>query len=145
MKLISILVLFIFISCQCFSQSLEGEWKGSYDIDLDVPVSLTRPIKLYFVLNKDSSYKVYSYSKGKDLDRRDTIIVCKVLYNRISEDSLYLEEIEVLKPTNPGESCHQKMYLKIKRKDKSLLLEGTWQSVKKECSSSGQIRFTKKG
>jgi hypothetical protein len=143
MKIISTIVLFIFLSLRCFSQSLEGEWKGSYDIDLDVPVSVTRPIKLYFVLNKDSSYNVYSYSKGQDLDRRDTIIVCKVLYKKISEDSLYLEEIQVLKPKNAAPSCFQKMYLKIKRKDRSILLEGTWQSEKK-CNSSGKIRFTKK-
>lgn len=143
MRSLSTLVLFIFISCPCFSQSLEGEWKGSYDIDFDVPVSIGRPIKLYFVLNKDSSYKVYSYSKGKDGDGRDTIIVCKVLYKRTAEDSLYLEEIEVLKPKNAGQNCFQKMYLKIKRKDRSILLEGTWTSTK-ECFGTGQIRFTKK-
>lgn len=143
MKTIAAMLLFIFLSLRCFSQSLEGEWKGSFTTDFDI-IEFPNPIKLYFVLNKDSSYTVYSYSLGQDDKRRDTIIVCKVLYNKISEDSLYLEEIQVLKPINKTQTCFQKMYLKIKRKENSIMLEGTWES-EKECYSSGKIRFTKKG
>jgi len=143
MKLISILVLCIFISCQCFSQSLEGEWEGTYDIDFGLPDMFATPTKLVFVLDKDSSYKVYSYSKGKDINNRDTIIVCKVLYNRVSEDSLYLEETEVLKPAYAKQDCLQKMKLRVKRRNRSIQLTGTWQSA--ECNTHGQIRLTKKG
>ena len=150
MKPISTLVLFIFLSLQSFSQSLEGEWKGSYTYgkgssfsDFDMPVNINSPISLYFKLNKDSSYNVYSYSKGKNIAGKDTIVVCKVLYSKTAPDSLYLEETQVLKPLNAEPACFQKMYLKIKREKRLTLLEGTWES-EIDCDNSGKIKFIKK-
>jgi hypothetical protein len=143
MKGISTLILFIFISLQCFSQSLEGEWKGYFTRELDIPVDITSPIKLYFKLNKDSSYTVFSYSKGHDADGNDTIVVCKVLYRKTSADSIYLEESQVLKPKKAPNACLQKMYLKIRREKKLTILEGTWQT-EKECKGTGKIKFIKK-
>lgn len=149
-RIISTLIFSTFLSLQCFSQSLEGEWKGSYAYekliyfsDFDIPVDKKNPIKLYFKLNPDSSYSIYSYSKGKDIAGKDTIVVCKVLYRKTSSDSLYLEETAVLKPSNAEPACFQKMYLKIKREKKLTILEGTWKS-EGECNSSGKIKFTKK-
>lgn len=149
-KTISTLFLSAFLFLQSASQSLEGEWKGSYAYDkltyfsdFDIPVDKKNPINLYFKFNADSSYSIYSYSKGKDIAGKDTIVVCKVLYKKTSSDSLYLEETEVLKPSNAEPACFQKMYLKIKREKKLTILEGTWKS-EGECNSSGKIKFTKK-
>jgi len=108
-----------------------------------MPIDIANPIKLYFKLNKDSSYNVYSYSKGHDHKGRDTIVVCKVLYERKSADSIYLEETQVLKPKNAPSACFQKMYLKIRREKNLSILEGTWKTGK-DCNSTGNIRFTKK-
>jgi hypothetical protein len=143
MKTISFLFIFLFLSLPCFSQSLEGEWKGSFSTELDIPIDIPSPIKLYFKLNKDSSYTVYSYSKGHDQKGNDTIVVCKVLYQRTAADSLYLEETLVLKPENARSSCFQKMYLSIKREKAATILEGTWKTGN-ECNSNGKIKFIKK-
>lgn len=143
MKTISTLILFIFLSLQSFSQSLEGEWRGSYYIEfgIDYP-TITHPITLYFVLNKDSSYTIYSYSKGKDVDGNDTIVVCKVVYKKTSARSLYLEETQVLRPIDAPATCFQKMYLDVRREDKLSILTGTWKS-ESYCNHNGKIRFTK--
>jgi len=150
MKAISTFIFFSFLWLTSLSQSLEGEWKGSftygnesYFSDFDIPVAISNSISLYFKLNKDSSYTIYSYSKGKDHKGKDTIVVCKVLYQRNAADSLYLEETEVLRPVKAEQACFQKMYLNIRRKNKSTVLEGTWKS-EGECNNSGKIKFTKK-
>jgi hypothetical protein len=145
MKTISTLILFIFISLQSFSQTLEGEWRGSYDIVSNSPYpSVDMPITLYFVLNKDSSYTIFSYSWGRDKWGDDTIVVCQVLYKMTSANSIYLEETQVLRPEKAKPACFQKMYLNIRREDKLSILEGTWKSENK-CNSSGKIKFIKKG
>ena len=147
MRVISTLIIFIFLSFQSFSQSLEGEWRGSYDIEygLSYP-KITRPITLYFVLNKDSSYTIYSYSRGKDIDGSDTIVVCKVAYKLVYKKtrlrSLYLEETQILRPVNAPITCFQKMYLDVRREDKLSILAGTWKS-EDDCNNNGKIRFTK--
>jgi hypothetical protein len=143
MKAITTFILFIFLSFLSFSQSLEGEWKGSFTTEWDIPIDIASPIKLYFKINKDSSYAVYSYSKGHDVNGKDTIVVCKVQYQRKSADSLYLEETQVLKPKNATQACFQKMYLKIRREKKLTILEGTWKS-EGDCNNSGNIKFIKK-
>jgi hypothetical protein len=142
MKTISSLIFFIFLSLLSFSQSLEGEWKGSFSTELDIPIDIDSPIKLYFKLKKDSSYSVYSYSKGHDHKGKDTVVVCKVLYQRTTADSVYLEETEVLKPANASPACFQKMHLTIRREKRSTILEGTWKSGN-PCNNGGKIRFKK--
>ena len=143
MKPISTLILFIFLSLQSFSQSLEGEWRGSYYIEFGIGYpTITHPITLYFVLNKDSSYTIYSYSKGKDVDGNDTIVVCKVVSKKTSAHSLYLEETQVLRPVDAPVACFQKMYLDISKEDKLSILSGTWKS-ESYCNHSGKISFTK--
>lgn len=141
MKTFSILTLIISCSFHCSSQSLEGEWRGSYQIDYTLP---SIPIKLYFTLNKDSSYNIFSYSKGQDSKGRDTILVCKVLYKFLTKDSIQLEETEILKPKNALPACFQKMSLVLKRNDNSTELDGTWEHVSKECTGYGPIHFVKK-
>lgn len=142
------MLLSLFLSLLSFSQSLEGEWRGSYDIEYSMPFQkTTRPISLYFVLNKDSSYTIYSYSGGKDINGNDTVVVCKVAYKvkykRGKIRSLYLEETEVLKPLNAQPACFQKIYLDVRNEDSLSTLTGFWKSGG-DCNNNGKIRFTKK-
>lgn len=135
----------IFFSSLIFSQSLEGEWKGSFFTNTEFVSmrAIASPIKLYFKPYDDSLYNVYSYSRGFDARDRDTIIVCKVNYRFIGKDSLYLEEVEILKPKKAKPTCFQKMYLKLSKEGEILILSGTWKSDDKICSSDGTISFKK--
>lgn len=124
------------------TQSLAGEWKGNLVSPADPFESLSSQNKLFFVLTKDSSYKIYSYCKGRDGKGNDTIIVAKVKYKMISEDFIYLEETEVLKPLTTLNNCLVKMHLKIVKKKEETVLEGTWSGV--ECIMSGTVVFKRK-
>jgi len=119
--------------------SLQGEWIGSFD-DPDIFGMKVSPIKLFFKLTNDSTYKIYSYSKGMD-----TIIVCQLDYKILQRDSIYLEETRVLLPKrNPGESCPQRMHLKVKQRMLEIEMEGIWEAIAPKCNMSGSIRFKKK-
>ena len=141
-----ILISIYFLSSISYGQSLEGEWKGTFETHFFkfTNVINSSPIKLYFKLNSDSSYNVYSYSKGLDAKRRDTIIVCKVYYKMIGSDSIHLEETEIIKPQNAQSACLQKMKLKIVEKATEILLNGTWTSDSSECDQYGTITFRQK-
>lgn len=140
---------FLFINLfalSCFtglSQSLAGEWSGSYTDDKydSYPLKEPRaiPIKLYFVLNKNSSYNVYSYSSGYD-----TTVVCEVEYKWIGEDSIYLKEKKILLPKKITPSNFQKMFLKFHKKKNTMYLRGEWECVDGKTWGSGTIRFYKK-
>lgn len=110
---------------------------------MEIPFETTDPIKLYFKLNGDSTYTVYSYSKGHTSKNKDTIVVCKVSYQRRSATSLYLEETEVLLPKGAPGSCFQKMDLNIRQENNSTIMQGTWKSGN-ECNNSGKIKFVRK-
>jgi hypothetical protein len=143
MKILSILSLFFFFSGQCCAQSLHGEWQGSFTGNYS---GTKEPIALYFILQKDRSYKVYSYSKGMDYFGNEFTAVCEVLYKKTGVDSMYLEEVKQIKPKRELHNCFQKMYLKVKANEKGILiLEGKWETpATKECSGFGTISFTKK-
>ena len=145
MKFTFFLTLFLSISLTSFGQTFEGEWNGTYEGNFYkfTNVTYSSPIKLYFKLNMDSSYSVYSYSKGQNLKGRDTTIVCKVVYTFTGKDSLYLEEVEILKPQKIAPTCLQKMKLQIVQENSVILLNGTWSSDSEECGN-GTIRFRKK-
>ncbi len=151
MKLLITFLSFTLFGFISYGQSLEGEWNGSFTyayVDPKMPYYTFQqdqtPIKITFVLNPDSSYAVYSYSDGKNSRGRDTTIVCAVFYKRISSDSVYLEEMRMIKPENVPTNCMQKMYLKLDKRKKGLTLEGTWKTNPNTCSSSGEIRLYRK-
>lgn len=142
---------FFLFSYNCFTQSLAGKWEGSFTyayVDPKMPYYTFQqdqtPIKITFVLNSDSSYSVFSYSNGPNSRGRDTTYVCAVFYKRISSDSVYLEEMRMIKPENVPTNCMQKMYLKLDKRKKGLTLEGTWKTNPNTCSSSGEIRLYRK-
>ncbi len=145
MKFSSFLTLIISISLNSIGQTFEGEWNGTFESNFNkfTNITITSPIKLYFKLNMDSSYTVYSYSKGQNSKKRDTTIVCKVDYKFVGKDSIYLEEVEILKPEKVAPTCLQKMKLKIVSENDAISLHGSWNSDGEECGS-GSIRFRKK-
>jgi hypothetical protein len=125
---------------QAYSQLLQGEWEGNFTENGTV-----WPIYLDFKLNADSSYTVYSYSKSKTVNGTDSVVTCLVYYKFLSQDSLYLEEIEVIEPIKyPTVSCFQKMILQIKPRKKFIELVGQWESTTTICNSSGEINFRRK-
>jgi hypothetical protein len=148
----TLLSLFVFlISLSCFSQSLEGEWNGFYTyrssgLSLE---SGNFQIRLKFVLNKDSSYTVFSNSF--DNQHFNFNCLCSVSYKRINADSIYLEEQRIIEPADKVvvgnsqiEACHlQSMYLRIEKKKKSMVLQGEWIS-KQWRNRRGEISFVKK-
>ena len=133
------------------SQSLEGDWKGKYESSQIVQFAPTIPgitpnsvsISLKFILNKDSSYSVFSFTKGLNLTIPDTTVVCRVI-GQFRNDSLYLEEVQMLLPIGVPPSCFQKMFLKINKKKKLTELRGTWGAISANCNSSGTVYFWKK-
>jgi hypothetical protein len=152
MKSTSVFSLIFLISLNCFSQSLEGEWKGEFHSDYEnsqtrIPggnvnaLSLRGWVNLKFILNEDSSYTVYSLYKGID-----AVNVCEVLYKRINKDSIYLEETKIIKPeSNTSRLTKKRMYLKIQQRKKSIVLIGRWIAVRKNPGRAiGDIRFYKK-
>jgi|GEM_PF-3062846 len=147
----SILILsFIFFIGHAFSQSLAGDWKGKFETTVsggfilpsDFQEKNFTAIALRFILNQDSSYSVYSFTKGARPGQQDTIVVCKIA-SRISGDSVFLEEVRVIVPADYPTPCFQKMFLKIRRTKRSTELNGTWESVGEKCASEGRIFFTK--
>ena len=151
MKLLIILLTLCLCSYTGSSQSLEGEWNGSFTYsytDLKIPDYTFQkdktPIKITFMLNADSSYSIFSYSNGPNSRSRDTTYVCAVFYRKISSDSLYLEEMRMIKPENVPSDCMQKMYLKLEKRKRGLTLEGSWKANPDKCSKSGEIRLYRK-
>jgi hypothetical protein len=152
MKSISVFLFTFLISLNCFSQSLEGDWTGSYILSNPSPNLPPLPfimqgiVYLKFILNDDGSYTVYSSY------RADTINIFEVLYKRISENSIYLQETKIIKPEyNKMQKCLQKMNLKIIQRKKSIDLIGSFNFLSGGAcgifmpeSYFGEIRFHKK-
>lgn len=149
MKKILIIFLVICSSSYSHAQSLEGLWKGKYTVtEMQIaPVVKTYnkqiPINLYFTLLKDSSYYVTSFSQGFNKYGQDTIVTCRVSYKLLEQDSIYLEEKEVILPKNSPNIGFQNMRLRIdRRKDKTFLV-GKWTYRTLLNDEGGEIIFLK--
>jgi len=131
---------FILFSFSALSQSLEGEWKGSFSSNeiYDNETSFA----LHFTLKKDSSYKVYSYSLLPEGEMKVTV-VCRMICKMIGSDSLYLEEIEQVKPQKIITACFQTMHLQINLSRREKTLTGTWETKGERCKDSGTISLRK--
>jgi hypothetical protein len=151
MKPICVFLFIFLISLHCFSQSLEGDWKGTFtslnpDLNTQLPFANGGFFNLKFILNKDGSYTVYSYYKA------DTTHVYEVSYKRISQDLILLQETKILKPEHDQMiKCLLKMSLRIIQKKKSMELKGDFKFVPgARCgmlqpeSNFGTINFYKK-
>jgi hypothetical protein len=140
MKTTLLFLLVFLISLSGFSQSLEGEWNGSYTYNSPYDIRYPNPtrIRLKFILNKDSSYTVFSNSDDVDFN-----YVYSVTYKRISPDSIYLQEQRIIEPANAKVSNLQEMHLKIDQRKKSTVLRGEWIS-RTWLNHRGEISFAKK-
>lgn len=109
------------------AQMLQGDWKGEYAVSGSFNNRGSRiGIDLKFVLNKDNSYSVYSYT---NLGYQDSA-VCQVYYERYGIDSVYLEEVADItdrkRSTGETNNFFQSMWLKIIVKEKHIMLQGVW-------------------
>ncbi|HMK04450.1 MAG TPA: hypothetical protein VK489_09670 [Ferruginibacter sp.] len=139
MKSLSILAITFLFSSHSFSQSLEGEWKGSFKGE-EYFYDLSTPFGLHISLNKDSTYKIYSYSLFRGTD---VTVVSKVACRIIGADSIYLEETKQVKPKKE-QGCPQKFFLAIKNKNGKMVLEGNWAMRDKSCGNeTGTVLLTK--
>lgn len=149
MKKILILFLVICFSSYSYAQSLEGLWKGKYTVtEMQIaPVVKTYnrqiPINLYFTLLKDSSYYVTSFSQGFNEYGQDTIVTCRVSCKLLEQDSIYLQEKEVILPKNIPNTVFQKMTLKIDRRKNKTFLVGKWTDTGSLNREGGEIIFLK--
>ena len=145
MKSLVILFFLYLLSNNCYSQLLEGSWKGSCTIDYNGrEIYSYSPIELDFVLSKDSIYSVYSYSLGHTARKKDMKVTCKVYYQLFAKDSVYLEEIELTDPPDANPKCLRKMYLKIVTKKNKINLEGVWEYYTNQCAAYGSIILWRK-
>lgn len=148
MKRLILIIFFGLLSAISFSQSLAGDWEGVFETTKPEPYMghaefTATSIKLQFIVNKDSSYTVFSYTRGLEHHGHDTTVICKVT-GEFGKDSVYLREVTVVLPANYPSTCLMEMFLKISRNKKDVELRGVWVSVGDNCDSSGLIYFFKK-
>lgn len=141
MKFISVLVVGFLFFNQSFSQSLEGEWRGSFTY-ADVPY-LETSFALHFTLKKDSSYKVYTYSRQRQYDGLFITVVCEASCRVISGDSILIEEVKQVKPPSAKADGFQRMHLTIRTKAKKRIMEGWWEETVNS-KYGGSVLLTKK-
>lgn len=108
---------------QALSQSLAGIWHGNYSFGAAIASQVR--IDLELIATADSGYKVYSHTfLGKNLEN-----TCLVKYERISADSIYLEEVEEITKVEKSEpSLLQKFILKISHSAKLPTMSGYWET-----------------
>ena len=144
---ISLLLLLPFTAS---SQQLEGEWTGTQETEsigkvppYDVPDLLTFPVRIKLVIsrNPDSTYTVYTYTKMKAVS--DSIIICRTVC-RVTEDSVFIDEVEQLQPKKTNHACFQKMKMALWMVNGKLQLNGTWKSEGNNCDARGFVWFRKK-
>lgn len=142
MKKIIISALFFFSMVVSYSQSLAGVWKGSFGYKNKPYYSLQ--VRFEFFLNEDSTYSVYSYFNERKFRGIDTTFVCAVLYKKISDDSISLEEMRIIKPEKIRRNCRKKMLLKLVKRKHRMELEGPWKTYDDECETGGRLYLYKK-
>ena len=133
----------IFISFACFSQDLTGEWQGYFTSDLRYDVTSQKTsIALTINLNQDGTYSIFSFTRLKTSNGKDTTIVCKVSYKKNGKRSIILQE-QKYNEHDTDDNTFQKMYLKIKERKGLPELHGRWETANGNSSGKGDIFFTK--
>ena len=140
MKWLVISVILVFNAAKVRCQDLSGIWKGTYVFGTVAFPSFMNNIYLEFKLNEDSTYQVYSYTKTKYIDGKDTAAVCKVTYKMKTNRTLILQETELISPDTLPRLCFQWFTLKIKQSEKGTILEGRYTT---NCNSNGEVYFVK--
>ena len=141
-----LLIAILFSGKLSFAQTLEGEWKGQYEIfqtqtnPLPVFAHKAYNLSLWFHENPDKTYTVYSYANSAG---SDSLLICKLL-PQFKADSLLLIEEEITSPPGMNLVCPKKMFLRFNKKNKFTELIGTWKTDTESCNSSGSLYFWKK-
>ena len=147
MKQLLFYTIFSILFLNSFSQSLEGKWDGSFTAYLPLTTTVNtyyrNNIQLEIILDKDSTYTIYTYSgepyaRGHFADHK-----CEITYAMLSGDSLIMVETKVVQPENI-KTCLKTMNLKIVKRKKYIALEGSWQTNTEDCDNKGEIKFLKK-
>lgn len=122
-KIIPLLLTTLLFNYISQAQILSGVWEGEFTYGNSA--NAYTKIDLEFILKADSSYEVYSTTyKGFGNTER-----CKVYYQKIARDTIYLEEVESINNNNPADSVlYQKFILKILKKGNDYILQGLWES-----------------
>jgi hypothetical protein len=147
MKNLFLLTLFSTGFLNSFSQSLTGEWEGSFTAYFPsttiVNGAYKNDMKIEFILNNDSTYTIYSYAGEPYARGNFTDHKCEVTYMILSDENIFLEETKVIQPENTT-TCLKKMNLKIVKRKKNITLEGSWQTTYSNCDNKGEILLYKK-
>jgi hypothetical protein len=145
MKFLFGIIILQLTTTACYSQLLEGTWKGSYSTNYHGrQINQYSPIELNFIISNDSSYSVFSYSNGHSKFKVIDKIKCSVQCKFITNDSIYLKELEILEPLGANLRCMKQMLLRIIEKKNKIILDGIWLSETPECDVSGEIIFVRK-
>lgn len=145
----SLFLIFLFLQgLNSYSQSLVGEWKGDFTAYLPLVKTVNEyyknPFSIEVLLNEDSTYTIYSYA-SEPYDRAHiSKHKCQVNYLMLSKDVIFLEEIKAVEPENI-KTCYKKMNLKIIKKKKEIIMEGTWLTNTPDgCDNEGRIYLSKR-
>lgn len=143
MKTLITLLLFFLGTSYCYSQLLQGEWKGTFETVSKNSKYTIQPtqITLKFKSTGNNLYDVFSYTYDMD---GNVISVCKVYCELFSKDSIYIEEAEQIESAYSPD-CFQKMWIKIITEKNVTILNGAWHSVYNDCGNGyGKIYFRRK-
>lgn len=145
LKYFFIFILSFSSPVQAFAQSLEGVWQGQFTYDASLRFPTT-----YLALNidkgPDGSYEIHSYTRLPMRGGKDSVIVCKVQYQKSGKNTIKLQEYKFLN-ANFDESTLQTMFLRMKEKRDKTILTGYWESMDQGGFTSkptGRITLTRK-
>lgn len=134
-----ILFFIAYVSTEVYSQKhLQGRWEGS----------LIQDGKEY-ILKMDITRKGQKIKAEVYCITNDTTFTRTVANGRLYSDrSVYLEDIEIIFPSDPIEGLHfeKQFQLLYERDFNTITLNGYWQeqkNVSKDYQKIGQIRLTK--
>lgn len=122
-----LLIFFLAISCSLSTaaQTLDGIWKGNCTYE-GMPGYATS-IALSIEQDNAGSYIIHSYTLVEPANGLDTIIICKVNYEKVGSNSFKLQEYKFLNG-DLGPSAMQTMFLDLRLKKGKSILTGRWES-----------------
>jgi hypothetical protein len=147
MRQLLLLSLFFLLWLDSFSQSLAGQWKGTFTAYLPFSTTVNDAYKndmqLEIVLNQDSTYSIFSYAGEPYVLGHYSDHKCETTYIMLDDENIFIEETKVIEPQN-AITCFKKMNLKIIKRKKYILLEGSWITNSSDCDNKGEIKLWKK-
>jgi len=142
MKGIYVLLVFLLLAGEIFSQDLAGEWKGSF-IDDSRKYSTEDRYKINFYFTKISDSVFQAFSKTFNVSHDSAICILEGGF--LEKNILYLKETKAIQPYSADgtTTCFQIMKLYYYKRKNKLMLRGEWNTEGKDCGY-GSIILTKK-